>query len=108
MTVFELYRLNGSSDGPDAFKKSLKKFSHSLSKWHKELKDAFENVAESLSLSQAMLDDFVTHYEKTRIGMEAFERLDVGSDRFRFPTDMQGQLIWSFFRASKSTCLTKR
>lgn len=96
VTVFEIYRLNESDYGPAPFKDSLKKFSHSMIKWHTELRDAFEKIAESRSLSQDMRDDFLSHYEKTRLGMEVFERLDIGSDSFRFATDRHGRLIWSY------------
>jgi hypothetical protein len=94
-TVSELYRLSGSDYGPYALNKSLNKFKHSLSGWHGELKDAYEKVAERFSLSDDERDDFAKHYERTQLGMQEFERLDMGSFNFRFPTDMKGKLIWS-------------
>ena len=94
-TVFELYRLSGSDYGPDAFKNSLNKFRHSLGRWHSELEDAFEKVADKFALCDDERDDFAKHCEKTRLGMQAFEQLDLGSFNFRFPTDMEGNLIWS-------------
>jgi len=45
-TVFELYRLNPEDYAPDAFNQSVKRFSHSLSKWHTELNEAYVKIAE--------------------------------------------------------------
>ena len=95
-TVFELYRLNPSDYGPDDFNRSVDRFSHTLSKWHRELKDAYEKIAERFEVSDDERADFANHYEKTRVGMEEFERLDKGSYSFRFPIEKKtGKLIWS-------------
>ena len=77
-TVFELYRLNASDYGPDHFNSSVERFSHILSKWHCELKDAYGKIAERFEVSDDERADFASHYEKTRLGMEEFERLDKG------------------------------
>ena len=74
----------------------MDRFSHTLSKWHRELNDAYGKIAERFDLSDDECADFANHYEKTRMGMEAFERLDKGSYNFRFPIERKtGKLIWS-------------
>lgn len=88
-TLSELHYLN------DMDYHSMKFKTHSLKFLHAELKKQFNKVAEKWSLSDEMLQDFAEHYKRTQEGMEQFDNLDSSSSRFRYPTDIKGNPVFS-------------